>query len=228
MELRMRNTTKWRGIVLTAALFSLAVVVGFAGASSSLAQAPGAEEVQANEEATEFEIERRFNELRREVLDDRADALDWWLSGIALLLTILAIGVAAGGYLGVRMLQDILAEARGSVETARGYAEEARRTVNEMRQYGEDAGEVLRGMGSASSGAAQVMTGEDTTRDPGRVGASAIAEARQLGEDGRIEEAIERWRQIANVAAGSNDELAALAHKSVGDLSEQKSRSVRT
>lgn len=228
MELRMRNTTKWRGIVLTATVFCMALAVGLVGTPSSLAQAPDAEEVLANEEATEVEIERRFIELRREVLDDRADALDWWLSGIALLLTILAIGVAAGGYLGVRMLQDISAEARGSVETARGYAEEARKMVDEMRQYGEDAGEVLRGMGSAGSGAAQVMTGEDTTRDPGRVGASAIAEARQLGEDGRIEEAIERWRQIANVAAGSNDELAALAHKSVGDLSEQKSRSVRT
>ena len=228
MELRMRNTTKWRGIVLTATVFCMALAVGFVGTPSSLAQAPDAEEVLANEEATEVEIERRFIELRREVLDDRADALDWWLSGIALLLAILAIGVAAGGYLGVRILQEILAEARGSVETARGYAEEARKMVDEMRQYGEDAGEVLRGMGSAGSGAAQVMTGEDTTRDPGRVGASAIAEARQLGEDGRIEEAIERWRQIANVAAGSNDELAALAHKSVGDLSEQKSRSVRT
>lgn len=227
MDLTMRDTTNWRGIVLTAAVLALVLAIGFAGAKSSLAQAPDAEEIHANEGVPEVEIERRFNEMRREVLDDRADALNWWLSGVALLLTVLVIGVAAGGYLGVRKLQAISTEARESVETARGYTEEARKIVDEMRQYGEDAGEVLRGMVSAGSGAAQVMTGEDTTRDLGRVGASAIAEARQLGEDGRIEEAIDRWRQIANVAAGSNDELAALAHKSVGDLSEQKSRSVR-
>ena len=227
MVLRMRNTTKWRGIVLTATVFCVTLAVSFVGTPSSLAQAPDAREVPANEEVTEVEIERRFNELRGEVLDDRADALDWWLSGIAILLTVLAIGVAAGCYMSIRKIQEIAAEMREKVAIARGHAEEARRLLEEMRQYGEDTGEVLRGMGSASSGPAIVMTGEDTTLDPGRVGAPAIAEARQLAEDGRIDEAIERWRQIASVAAGSNDDLAALAHRSVGDLSEQRSRGAR-
>lgn len=217
---------KVRRAVAAIAIFLCAVLtVGKGAAPSVLAQAPAGEEVQAIDRAAEVEIERRFNELRREVLDDRADAIGWWLSGVALLLTILAIGVAAGGYLGIKRLQEIAAEAAQSVERARGHAEEARKTVEEMKLHGEDAGQALRGMKSAGSGAAQVMTGEDTTRDPGRVGASAIAEARQLAEDGQIDEAIERWGQIANVAAGSNDELAALAHRSVGDLAEQRSRS---
>ncbi len=222
----MRGLKVRRAVAVAAVALCAVLTVGIGVAPSVLAQAPAGEEVAGIDEAAEVEIEQRFNELRREVLDDRADAIGWWLSGVALLLTVLAIGVAAGGYLGIKRLQEIAAEAGESVERARGYAEEARGMVDEMKQHGEDAGQVLRGMGSTGSGATQAMTGEDTTRDPGRVGASAIAEARQLAEDGLIDEAIERWRQIASVAAGSNDELAALAHKSVGDLSEQRSRSV--
>ncbi len=222
----MRGLKVRRAVAVAAVALCAVLTVGIGAAPSIWAQAPAGEEVAGIDEAAEVEMERRFNELRREVLDDRADAIGWWLSGVALLLTVLAIGVAAGGYLGIKRLQEIAAEAGESVERARGYAEEARGMVDEMRQHGEDAGQVLRGMGSTGAGATQAMTGEDTTRDPGRVGASAIAEARQLAEDGLIDEAIERWRQIASVAAGSNDELAALAHKSVGDLSEQRSRSV--
>ncbi len=222
----MRGAKIRRALIASAVVLCTVLTVSMGAAPSILAQAPAVEEVEGIDKAAEVEIERRFNEMRREILDDRADAIGWWLSGVALLLTILAIGVAAGGYLGIKRLQAIAAEAGESVETARGYAEEARKMVDEMRRHGEDAGQLLRGMGSAGSGAAQVMAGEDTTRDPGRVGASAIAEARQLADDGQIDEAIERWRQIASVAAGSNDELAALAHKSVGDLSEHKSRSI--
>lgn len=224
----MRGVRIRRVVAATVLALCAVLTVGMGAAPSIPAQAPVAEEIEGIDRATELEIERRFNELRRQVLDDRADAIGWWLSGVALLLTVLAAGVAVGGFLGIRRLQEIAAEAGKSVETARGYAQEARRMVDEMRQHGEDAGQVLRGMESAGSSAAQVMTCEDTTRDPGRVGASAIAEARQLSEDGLVDEAIERWRQIATVAAGTNDELAALAHRSVGDLSEQRSRSARS
>ena len=157
-------------------------------------------------------------------MDDRAAAINWWLSGVALLVTILAIVIAAVGYLGFGKFKEIEKEARRNVEEAQGHAEEARKFVDEIRQYGEEAGEIMRGMGSFSSGSAQVITEEDTSRDLGRVGASAIAEARQLAEEGKVEEAIERWRYIANVAAGTNVDLAALAHRAIGDLSELRSR----
>ena len=221
----MRNRPIWRLIFVAAVTLCMAATTGLAAPPSHMAHAPSAEEVPGIDGATEVEMQRRFNELRREVLDDRAAAIGWWLSGVALLLTVLAVVVAAGGYVGLRKIQEIAAEARQNVERAGAHAEEARTLVDEMRQYEGDAGEALREMCSAGSGSALAITGGDTTRDPGRVGASAIAEARQLAEDGRIDEAIERWRQIANVAAGTNDDLAALAHRSVGDLSEQKSRS---
>ena len=46
----------------------------------------------------------------------------------------------------------------------------------------------------------------------------AIADAVSLQRAGRIEEAIEKWRSIANVAEGSDNDLAARAWLSVGYL----------
>ncbi len=38
--------------------------------------------------AIEIEIQRRINEIEKERLDDRADTIDWWLGGIAILFVI--------------------------------------------------------------------------------------------------------------------------------------------
>ena len=73
--------------------------------------------------ATGVEIQRRFNELRREILDDRADAVGWWLSGIALFVTVMVLLIATAGYFGLRKLREVEEEARRNVapgESARG------------------------------------------------------------------------------------------------------------
>ena len=229
----MRNNPIWRWVIVAGLVVAIVAAVYWYRPNALLAQAPPAEETQAPAEspgidaATEVEIQRRFNELRRELLDDRAASINWWLSGIALLLTVLAIVIAAGGYVGFRKFQDIEEEARRNVERARTYAENAKRLVEEIRKYGEEADEHLRGIADISSEFAQNITDADFGRDPGRVGASAIAEARLLAEEGKTGEAIARWRHIASVAEGSNDDLAALAYRSIGDLTEQRSRSAR-
>ena len=46
----------------------------------------------------------------------------------------------------------------------------------------------------------------------------AVADAVLLQQQGNIEEAIEKWRSIANVAEGSDPDLAARAWLSVGYL----------
>ena len=169
----------------------------------------------------------RFNELRSEILDDRADAIGWWLSGIAFFLSVLVLLIAVAGYLGFRKLREIEEEARRNVELTRAHAEEAFKFVEEIRGYGGETDERLRSITSANVEFARTQIGEDSTRDPGRAGASAIADARLLEEEGRLDEARERWRHIASVAEGTNDELAALAYRSIGDLSERMSRSNR-
>ncbi len=50
----------------------------------------------------------------------------------------------------------------------------------------------------------------------------AISEADSLQRDGKIEEAIEKWRSIANIAEGINDDLAAHAWFSIGFLLQQR------
>lgn len=233
VKFKMRRIRIGTWIVAVTASLALFATAGLAASLSSIAQVPtGQVNVAPDEETgidedTEVDIQRRFNELRREILDDRADAIGWWLSGIALFLSVLVLLIAVAGYLGFRKLREIEEEARRNVEVARMHAEEAFKFVEEIRGYGGETDERLRSITSANVEFARVQIGEDSTRDPGRAGASAIADARLLEEDGRLDEARERWRHIASVAEGTNDELAALAYRSIGDLSERMSRSNR-
>ena len=220
-------------MVVVAASLAAVATPGLAAPSSMNARSPSGQEDVAQEDstgidaATEVEIQRRFNELRREILDDRADAIGWWLSGIAFFLSVLVLLIAVASYLGFRKIREIEEEGRRNVELARAHAEEAFKFVEEIRGYGGESDERLRSITSANVELARTQIGEDSTRDPGRAGASAIADARLLEEEGRLDEARERWRHIASVAEGTNDELAALAYRSIGDLSERLSRSNR-
>lgn len=218
-------------MVAVAASLAIGAAVGFPSPTTSFGQAPTGQEsgasidITGNEGAVEVEIQRRFNELRREILDDRADAIGWWLAGIALFLTVLAVLIAFAGYLVLRRLREVEEGVRRGAQQARTYVEEVSKFVEEIRGYEGGADEQLRSMAGESIEFARTQIGDDVTRDPGRAGASAIADARLLEEEGRLDEAIERWRHIANVAEGTNNELAALAFRSIGDLSERMSRS---
>ncbi len=227
--MRIIRNLKWNLILALA----IAAAVILAGPTTLSGQAPAGQDGGAPEEsspldaATEVEIQRQFNELRREILDDRADLVGWWLTGIAVLLTLFALALGSAGYLAFRRLGDIEEAIRGNVEAARGHAEEAGRLAEEIRGFGGEADEPLRSMAGEEPAFARTQIGAESSRVPGRAGASAIAEARQLEEEGRLDESIERWKHIASVAEGSNDELASLAFRSIGDLSERLSRSAR-
>ena len=68
-------------MVVVAASLAAVATPGLAAPSSMNARSPSGQEDVAQEDstgidaATEVEIRRRFNELRREILDDRADAI---------------------------------------------------------------------------------------------------------------------------------------------------------
>ena len=61
----------------------------------------------------------RFNDLRRELLDDRAKLVDWWLAALAVVLGFFAIVAVAGGYIAFTRFREIEAEAKNSVATAK-------------------------------------------------------------------------------------------------------------
>ena len=77
--------------------------------------------------ATEVEMQRRFNDLRSElldrfndfrseILDDEAESITWWLATIAILLTLWGLVIAIGGLIGYREFRALRDEARRIVE----------------------------------------------------------------------------------------------------------------
>ena len=117
-------------------------------------------------------------------------------------------------------------EARQSVEALKEQEKQAGLTVEEIEAKHEKAESLL-----------QNMTAETTHNDPDKASevvktvqqnpaASLIDRARadaiSLQQQGKVEEAIEKWRSIANVVGASDSQLQARAWFSVGYLYGRK------
>ena len=212
---------------------------------------PTVEDSAIDNTVADSELQRRFdhlrNELRRELLDDRADTINWWLTAVAIFLAVLGIVAVLVGYIGFSRFREIEAEAKK-------YAEEARKVVEEInklkRQAEEDSKSITRAAAGHDERQYPSPTGpggearDDTPlsvrvqREPDSDAAReaeeavqevrqnpeaspidrAIADAYSLQRAGRIDEAIEKWRSIANVMEGIDNDLAAHAWLSVGSL----------
>ena len=218
---------------------------------------PTVEDSAIDNTAADLEIQRHFdnlrNELRRELLDDRADTINWWLTAVAIFLAVLGVVAVLVGYIGFSRFREIEAEAQENVGQAKQHAEEARETVKEIKEQkkqAEEVGQEIKNILSDSERQPNLSLAiGDSVRDneppSGRVrresdpdqtqGAEeavqevrqipeaspidqAIADAYSLQRAGRIEEAIEKWRAIANVMEGIDNDLAAHAWLSVGNL----------
>ena len=169
----------------------------------------------------ENDLRRDFNDLRRELLDHRMKLVDWWLIVIAIILTV-------GGYLGFRRFREIEVEARGNVDTARKHTEEARRLVDEIKERRDEAVSLVKGI-TAETAAAEPNKADEAARstqaDPSASPIDrAVSAAILFQRQGNIEEAIEKWRAVASVADGTDDELGARAWFSVGYLHGKESR----
>lgn len=205
---------------------------------------PPTVEEKGTEDNASVDVQRRFNDLRRELLDYRAETINWWLAATAIFLTFFGIVVVLGGYFGFGRFREIEAEAKK-------YAEEARGLVKEIKEQKKQADENLAHLSrmaeqssrlsldienSARDDASLSILSDRGRREPDTVQeaeeavrevrqnpeasplARAIADAYSLQRAGRIDEAIEKWRSIANVAEGSDNDLAARAWLSVGYL----------
>ena len=165
----------------------------------------------------EIEIQRHINELRREQMDDRETYFDR-------LLAIFAIGIAIAGYFGFKKFQKIEAEARKSVETAEQHetaAKEISKRIEGLLSESEERVQLIRN-----------LTAEAAVNDPDTEQAvknvrenpqasltdKAIANAISLQQQGKRDEAIEKWRAVAHIAEESDNALAARAWFSVGYL----------
>ena len=166
----------------------------------------------------DLEIQSRFNQLRRELLDDRANAIDWWLAANALVLTFFAIVIAVAGYFGYRRFEEIRREAEAHVKATEGYVEKTR----EHQQY---AAQIVEDMNAETAAdnpdeARRAIEGVQNNPEASIID-RAIVEAVNFQRRGEAAKAIEKWRSIANVAEGVDDQLSARAWLSVGFLHQR-------
>ena len=171
---------------------------------------------------TDVEIQRRFNELRRELLDHRIKLADRWLTATAGFLTFFGVVAVIIGYLSFQEFSDIETEARQHMEVAEKHAIRAERVVKEIEATHDEAQALLKGMNAEivrndPDKASEVV--ETVQQSPVASPIDrAIAAAILLQQRGEIEQAIEKWRSIANVAEGVDRQLQARAWFSVGYL----------
>ena len=230
--LRSPKTWYWSGVVALA-FAAMAIAATLTGGPSILSaqtvEAPAVQGAEATSTTAEIEIQRRFNELRRELLDDRADTINWWLAAAAIFLTLFGIVAPIAGYIGFKRIE---AEARQSVEQAREYVEEIRKhreqseedtqRIRASLQQAVEDNEIIqyyRNIDSTEEIDQAAQEDRDRLRSP--LLDQAISRAYSLQDEGKIEEAIGKWRAIAHVAEGIDNELAAQAWFSVGYLQEE-------
>ena len=174
------------------------------------------------------EIQSRFNDLRSELLDDRAGYIDWWLAAMAIVLTFFGIVVAIAGFLGFRRFREIETEARKSVEATKQYetaVKDIRKRIEDLLSESEERVQLIRmnAEAAANNPAKANQAVKDTRKNPkASLTEKAIANALDLQQQGRNKEAIEKWRAIASIAQGTANNLAAEAWFSVGYLLQDK------
>ena len=203
--------------------------------SAQTSEPPVAEQADMTA-ANEVEIQRRFNELRSELLDDRSDTVEWWLTATAIFVTLFGVGIALLGILGFGRFQ---AEARHHVSEA---AESAKRAAVYLERIKENLDQSDRLVDRITSNLTSSRPTDprfaSRVADPAeieRIGKAVqavrssadapfldkvVADAYVLQRAGRLPEATEKWRAIASLAEGTDNDLAARAWFSVGYLLE--------
>ena len=163
----------------------------------------------------EVEIQRHINELRREQMDDRDTYFDR-------LLAIVAIVIAVAGYFSFKQFRAIKAEAGQNVMASKQYAEEARHLVEKIKAKQHEADSLVERISAQTvadkpSEANQVVSNVRENPEASPIQKS-IGLAVSFQQQGKRDDAIEKWRAVAHITEGSDNDLAARAWFSVGYL----------
>ena len=156
------------------------------------------------------DIQRHFNELKSEYLDDRADYINMWLAAVAIVLTFFGAVIAVLGIVGYRRFRELEADAKKSVEKIEEHLAQSEAHLRQMSSvdFGDpektpEVEKVIRDVRSEpqSSFIDKVLT-----------------EIYALQRNGRVEDAVKKWRSIANIAEGTDSNLASRAWLSIAYL----------
>ena len=192
--------------------------------------------------STKVELQQLFNDLRKEYLDTRAKSIDWWLEFIAIVLTFFAVFIAIAGYIGFREFRRLRDEAERDANEIKSHLSKVLESGAELERVREEAetGEVKIESDEAIQDTREALSAEvfatlsndqeferslqDFEQIPNLTFIDkAMIEVYKLQKDGKIAEAIQKWRSIANIVDEVDKNFAARAWNSVGYLlSEEK------
>ena len=160
--------------------------------------------------ATAVDIQRHFNELKSEYLDDRSDYIDMWLAVVAIVLTFFGVVIAVLGIVGYRKFRELESDAKESVEKIEEHLAQSKEHLGKITSIDIDdpdkATEVKKAIRDIQS-----------DPEPSFID-KVIAEIYTLQRNGRVEKAIEKWRFVANIAEGIDNGRASEAWLSIAYL----------
>ena len=166
---------------------------------------------------TKAELQQLFNDLRKEYLDTRAESINWWLTGITIVMGFFAVVIAIAGYIGFREFRRLRDEASQHVAEIRKDRAESNELMQNMRQRGNaEVFDMLSNNEEFKESLRDLLQNSELSLID-----KAIADASALQQDGAIKDAIEKWRSIANMVEETNNDLAYRAWFSVGYLHSQ-------
>ncbi len=172
--------------------------------------------------AVSVEMQRLFNELRRELLDDQASYIDRWLAVTAIVLTFFGIIVAIAGIWGFNKFGEIESEAKKSVENAEHLVEEIKCQLGEAEKMNKAISEMNAQIAADAPERAKQAIENVQDSPAASLIDRAIADAIALQQQGKRNAAIEKWRAVASLVEGTNNDLAAAAWFSVGFLHQDE------
>ena len=168
--------------------------------------------------------------LLEQLLDDRAEYVNWWLVATAIFLTLLGLIVPFMVYRGSRRFDQMEADARRSLREIQELAKQAESRLKTL----DDRAKVITEGTKLADSRMRTMTAESTIEDPESaenvsaivresgmsVTGLAISEAIAAQQRTEYRSAIDKWRQVALISSDRDPRQAARAWFSVGFLIE--------
>ena len=207
------------------------------------------------DDTTNASFQNQIDELKRQYVHNRSDAINRGLLVITLILAFLTIAAPVGtwvtAYFTYDQFQDMVSQGKEYLEEAKQYVSQAGGHANQAEGHAGESGKYLEEIKKLRETAykhVRELTSEDfkyfdedlddedldkvdaiekiikdVERDQGvPLEEKAIAAAYRLQGGDDFTGAIEKWKLIANIADGEDDDLAARAWFSVGFLHLQK------
>ncbi len=150
------------------------------------------------------------NDLRQEYLDARAGSINWWLQFIAIVLAFFGLVIIVLGYFGIRSFKELEADAKKHVEEIKKHHTQSKSHLEEITSVDISDPEKTPVIEKA-------IDNVQLDPDPSFID-KVLTEIYTLQHNGRVEDAVEKWRSIANIAEGTNNDLAFRAWLSIAYL----------